>query len=402
MWIFIRSIGDSWSHIAVQCALESQINLVLLSGSRLLGQSLATITNRICDLIIRRHEAGVNHGVILIPGGFLTEIFEIRQLLSEIVDIMRNNVYATNWDSIRDVAARLKPSTAAIFDALPRDVQYEMCFGRYEQHKNRVDLGSISTDRLLLRFVEIELQRRRCLGLLTEDFFRGKSFPMIHQARSAMPTNFDCDLAYTLGWGAGILTARGKTGHLVHASDLQKPIDQWRLGSFPLSCLLGIQVVGEGEAKEHRVVPAMVHLLKCRGIVRPFSRLPPPQDRMAVYQGPVQYWGEAADDPAMRTTWFMEAYPAQDPTQTLREISDLCGELQSAMASAKAESTLYTVNNLLQNALSVLDAYNQLHLSSQKAVEGPVELVPTAWRMKLPGVQAEAASRPKFPGKDDW
>jgi len=385
LWIFVRIMGNAWSHIAVQCTLQAHPNIVLLSGSQLHGQCLPGIVKSLCDLIMARHEAGKDYGVVLLPLGFAQDITELRLLFSEVMEILANGSYATSWDSIPTIAAKLEPCSAALFDIMPRDVQYEICFGGRERQTNQIHLPSISTDRLILRFVEIELQRRRELGLIAEDFFRGSCHPMLHHARSSLPSNFDCDLSYTLGWGAAVLTCLGKSGLLVRASGLQKPPKDWLLEAIPLTCLL--RALYDEEAKEYIILPATVQLLRQRGIVRPFAYLPPMTERCGVYRGPQQFWGDAAEDKAMRTTWFMEKMPIQDATGPLLEIAALCDELQSMMAQAKAESTLLTVNSILSNAVSILDAYKSLDASSRRSAQSladvPMEIMPQVWRTKI-------------------
>eukprot|EP00931_Biecheleriopsis_adriatica_P030672 TRINITY_DN18060_c0_g2_i1.p1 TRINITY_DN18060_c0_g2~~TRINITY_DN18060_c0_g2_i1.p1 ORF type:complete len:1048 (-),score=210.90 TRINITY_DN18060_c0_g2_i1:19-3162(-) len=384
MWIFVRTMGDAYSHVAVQCTLQTHVHMVLLSGSQLLGQYLANIVKCLCDLIVKRHEAGENHGVIVLPVGFVNDILELRLLFSELLEVMSGSHYDTSWDSIPKIAAKLKPSTAALFDVIPRDVQYEICFGGRERHTNKVDFSNVSTDRLLLRFVEIELQRRRQLGEIKEDFFKGSCYPMAYQARSAVPTNFDCDLAYTLGMGAGILVDLGKSGQLVHASRLERDVDEWQVRGLPLTCLLRTEF--DEESKEHRILPSNVHLLKQRGVIRPFKGLPRPDIRDILYQGPVQYAGASADMPAVRTTWYMENHHIQDPTDVLQDIALLCGELQSTMALAKAESTLFAVNGILSNAVSVLDSYKHLDDSKKRELRSladvPVDQMAKVWTTK--------------------
>lgn len=384
-WVFTRIVGDAWSHVAVECALQAFPNLVLLSGSWVMGQSLAKIVKIVCDVIVGRHEAGCDYGLVLLPMGFVTDVTEMRLLFTEIMEIMASSDYETSWDSIPNIATKLKPQTAALFDVIPRDVQYEICFGGRERGTHKIDLSVISTDRLLLRFVEIELQRRRQLNLFKDVFFRGCCCPMVYQARSCMPTNFDCDLAYTLGWGAGVLVCLGKTAQLVHASHLELCVDEWRVGGIPLTSLLSTEY--DEEAEEHKILPASVQLLKQRGIVRPFlSRLPSPLVRDPVFHGPVQFWGLTALHPSQRTTWYMENMPLQDPTEALRDIERLCSELQSTMAKAQAESTLLTVNSLLSNALSVLESYKHLDETSKNTTRSladvPIEQEPQVWRTR--------------------
>lgn len=379
MWIFVRTMGDAWSHVAVQITLETHVHMVLMSGSQLLGQYLAKIVQCLCDLIVQRHEAGQDHGIIMLPVGFVNDILELRVLFSELMEVMSRNHYEQSWDSIPSIASKLKPSTAALFEVIPRDVQYEMCFGGRERYMNKVDFSTISTDRLLLRFVEIELHRRRQLGIIKEDFFNGTCYPMTYQARSAIPTNFDCDLAYTLGWSAGIMIQLEKPGLLVHATKLECDVNEWRVRGLPLTCLLRTEY--DEESQENRILPAYVHLLKQRTVKRPFSDLPPPKDRIIQTLGPVQFSGVLAS--LSRTTWYMLNEPLQDPTDSLRETAYLCGELQSTMALAKAESTLYAVNSLLQNAVSVLEAFKQLHDSKKRGTQSladvPVEHLAKVW-----------------------
>merc|ERR1711971_978974 len=242
------------------------------------------------------------------------------------------------------IAASLEPRSAALFDLMPRDVQYEICFGGRERQGNQIHLSTISMDRLILRFVEIELHRRGELGFIAEDFFNGTCHPLLHHARSALPSNFDCSLAYTLGWASALLAARGKGGVLVRASHLDRPVQDWCIGAIPLTSLLKVRA-NEG-GTEYLIEPGTLQLLRQRGIVRPFSNLPPMAERSSVYRGPLQFDGEASNDHALRSTWFLENVMKQDPTGPLLEIAVLCDELQSIIAQAKCESTLYAVNTI--------------------------------------------------------
>lgn len=149
-----------------------------------------------------------------------------------------------------------------------------------------------------------------------------------------------------------------------------------------MTCLLRTEY--DEESQENRILPAYVHLLKQRTVKRPFTDLPPPKDRVIQTLGPIQFSGGLAA--SSRTTWYMLNQPLQDPTDSLRETAYLCGELQSTMAVAKAESTLYAVNSLLQNAVSVLEAFKQLHDSKKKHTQSladvPVEHLAKVWTTK--------------------
>mmetsp|Transcript_86553 Transcript_86553/g.242403 ORF Transcript_86553/g.242403 Transcript_86553/m.242403 type:complete len:1312 (-) Transcript_86553:80-4015(-) len=354
-WIFFRMVGSEWSHIAVECTLRTHPQYVLLSAFNKEDVSLRDVVNALCDLIAARRAAGKNYGIVLIPSGYIGSIVEMRLLFQELKAIMKTESYATSWDSIPFIAAKLQKSTATIFDIMPRDVQYEVCFGGRERGKENISLTNLSSERLLLRFVEIEYERRQRLSIIDNSSFQGSCYSMMYQARSALPTDFDCDLAYTLGYGASLLVALGKSGQLVHASNLHRDVSEWRLHGIPLTCLLKLE---RDENHEEQVVAVPNHLLQQKGIVRPFKEmLPKPEERVTRCQGPVQYWGDSLNDASLRTTWHMYNMPKLDPTTLLHDIAGLCGELQSTMAMAKAESTLYAVNNLLSNAVSVLEAF---------------------------------------------
>ncbi|CAE8587449.1 unnamed protein product, partial [Polarella glacialis] len=226
------------------------------------------------------------------------------------------------------------------------------------------------------------------------DFFTGTSYPMIYQARSALPTDFDCDLAYTLGRGAGILVNLGKSAQLVHASNLeQRDVNQWQVRGIPLTSLLKAEF--DEETKEQCVLPGYHCLLKQPGVVRPFLSLPPPKSRSPRYLGPVQYWGDAVEAPELRTTWYMKTMPAQDPSDLLQDIAMLCGELQSTMALAKAESTLYAVNSLLSNAVSVLESYKRLgkKTGGMSLADVPMDHISEVWTTKHDDIRSPLRGR---------
>merc|ERR1712032_16646 len=196
--------------------------------------------------------------------------------------------------------------------------------------------------------------------------------------------NFDCGLAYTLGWGAAVLVSLGKTGQLVHASGLELPVNEWRIAGIPLTSLVSIEY--NEETQEHSVLPAHCKLLKQRTINRPFKKaLPAVCDRSTVFHGPVQFWGPSTSHPSLQTTWYLHNMPLQDPTEHLQEISKLCNELQSSMVGARAESTLCAATAILGNALEVLSSYKSLEQARRKTAatladvpgEGPPQVYRT-------------------------
>jgi len=369
-WIFVRILGSASSHLAVQCALDTHATLVLFSASRFVGRSLTQIVNGLCDLIMEREREGTNHGIVLIPAGFAATILELRVLFAELKEIFKTKHYETSWDSISDIAAKFNPSTAEIFKLIPRDVQYEILFGARERHSGVFDVMNLSSERLLLRFVELELLRRTELGIWSGNNFSGHSYTMAYSLRSAIPTDFDCDLAYTLGFAAAVAVQLGRTGLMVHAENLEKEVEEWRVCGLPLTCLLNLDVDIESGEQKVFAASSSSYILK-RGKELPLDVLPEPAARAIVYQGPPQYQGE---DFEARQTWYMLQMAKESRTQQLRDIAQLCGELHSLAALAKAESTLYAVNKVLHTALSVLVAYKHLSdLNRQGKADGAAE-----------------------------
>merc|ERR1711994_35438 len=139
--------------------------------------------------------------------------------------------------------------------------------------------------------------------------------------------------------------------------------------------------------QQHLVLPAHVKLLKQRGNVRPFDRrLPQVCDRSTVFPGPTQFWGPASSHPSLRTTWYLQNMPLQDPTEHLDGIVKLCRELQSTMGQAREESTLCAATAVLGHALEVLSSYKSLEQAQKKTnatlTDVPVEALPQVYRTK--------------------
>eukprot|EP00746_Dinoflagellata_sp_MGD_P032014 gnl/MRDRNA2_/MRDRNA2_176175_c0_seq1.p1 gnl/MRDRNA2_/MRDRNA2_176175_c0~~gnl/MRDRNA2_/MRDRNA2_176175_c0_seq1.p1 ORF type:complete len:801 (+),score=112.81 gnl/MRDRNA2_/MRDRNA2_176175_c0_seq1:31-2403(+) len=361
-WIFVRIKGHALSHIAIECALQTHPNLVLIPEEIVDAQrSLADITKRIADQIVSRGLRGKKFGTVLIPEGILEHLPEMRRMFSEIEEIILSTEFEPSYDSIPDIISRLKSGTASIFEIIPREVQFEVCFGMREKASQALDLSNISSERLILRMVEIEMDRRRHLGLYHGEFHGLASNSLAYQARSALPTNFDCDLAYTSGIGAGILVNEGKSGYLVDVSGLQHSTDAWVVGGIPFTALLKCSTKADKDGKGVTCIQAQSSQLLLSGMdrLRPFMRLPPPLEREPVCPGPVQFWGASADYIGARISWHLVNMPDLDPTEQLNQIAHLCGELQAMAASAKSPSTLLASKKLLSSALSVLQAWTE-------------------------------------------
>ncbi|CAD7936929.1 unnamed protein product [Amoebophrya sp. A25] len=240
-WFFVRLKGQSHalSHITLETALLTHPNLVLLSEEvAMKRQSLSDVTNMICDVVSARSERGLHFGIVLFPESLLLAVPQTRQLILEIEDIIASFDSSRPYTSM-DIQNHLKTWTSTLFRALPRNVQEELCCNTKGTPK-KVDLANVSTEWLLARLVSVELERRRALGLFHAPF-ETVTHELAYQARSGMPTNFDCDLAYTLGYSAGLVADSGKTGYLVHASNLTESPSQWVIGGLPFTSLASLQ-----------------------------------------------------------------------------------------------------------------------------------------------------------------
>jgi pyrophosphate--fructose-6-phosphate 1-phosphotransferase len=233
-YYFIRLMGRQASHVSLECALQSQANMVLL------GEEVATskltlfdVTKQLCDAIQARGEQGKNYGVILLPEGLIESIPEFYALLQEINSLLKQDV------SVENISSRLSPWAAALFDFLPIFIKKQLLLDR--ESDGSVQLSQIETEKLLAQLVDTEMTRRTKAGI-----YAGKKFNAIchffgYQARGSLPSNFDCNYAYTLGQTAYHLAQAGLNGYLATVSNLKQDVSQWRCGGAPLTGMMSVK-----------------------------------------------------------------------------------------------------------------------------------------------------------------
>ena len=243
-WHFIKVMGRSASHIALECALECQPNICLIGEEvEAKGQSLMDIVCHISDVVAARSEAGENFGVAIIPEGLIEFIPEIKVLIGELNDLLA--VHADEFGRLEDfseqfdfVLALLSANSAKVFAFLPEDIQKQLMMDR-DPHGN-VQVSRIETEKLLITMVTRMLKERKANGQ-----FRGSFNAMGHffgyEGRCAFPSNFDADYCYSLGYNAYLLIANGLTGYMSVITGLGKGPASWQAGGMPITCMMNIE-----------------------------------------------------------------------------------------------------------------------------------------------------------------
>ena len=293
-WHFIKLMGRSASHIALECALQTQPNICLISEEiEQKDMTLNQIVEGIAQSVADRAAAGNNFGVVLIPEGLIEFIPSIGRLIDELNDLLAahgeeyKNLEAD--EQKKYILAHLSAENAETFKTLPGDVARQLSLDR-DPHGN-VQVSLIETEKLISDMVADKLAEWK-----NEGKFVGK-FAAIHhffgyEGRCAAPSNFDADYCYALGVSAIQLIANGKTGYMAIVKNTTAPTDEWKAGGVPITMMMNMER-RNGEMKPV-IRKALVELDGA-----PFKKFAEKRDEWAketcyVYPGPIQYWGPAS------------------------------------------------------------------------------------------------------------
>lgn len=232
---FVRLMGRSASHIALEAALQTHPQAALISEEVAAhGSSLADITKQLADMVAARADAGKNYGVVLVPEGLIECVPEVGVLIGEL-----NELLAGGGDgSAAAVAPRLSPASRAVFEMFPAALQAELLEER-DPHGN-VQVARIQTEGLLLQLVAAELDARKGAGAYAGKF-AGLAHYMGYEGRCSLPTNFDATYTCALGHAAGALVEAGATGLMATIGNLAAPAAQWTVGGTPLTGMMCIE-----------------------------------------------------------------------------------------------------------------------------------------------------------------
>ena len=290
-WHFIKVMGRSASHIALECALQTQPNICLISEEiQEKDQTLNEIVENIASVVAHRAHEGNNFGVVVIPEGLIEFIPAIGRLIGELNDLLA--AHGADYKDLDKDAQRkyilehLSEATRSTFETLPEDVARQLSLDR-DPHGN-VQVSLIETEKLLSNMVAAKLEQWK-----KEKKYDGKFSPLHHffgyEGRCAAPSNFDADYCYALGTSAVQLIANGKTGYMAIVKNTTSCTDDWKAGGVPITMMMNMER-RNGEMKPV-IRKALVDL---NG--KPFKTLAEHREEWAkktcyIYPGPIQYWG---------------------------------------------------------------------------------------------------------------
>lgn len=299
-WHFIRLMGRSASHIALECALQSQPNICLISEEvEAKNMTLNDVVEQIVEVIVDRANAGLNFGSILIPEGLIEFIPAMRVLIQELNDMLaQNDDFASleGDDAKREyVKSMLSPASCELYRSLPKGIARQLTLDR-DPHGN-VLVSQIETEKLLIEMVGKRLAQLKAAGA-----YKGKFAALNHffgyEGRCAIPSNFDADYCYSLGVTATHLIAAGKTGYMSIVRNLTKPAAEWIAGGVPITMMMNM------ERRNGKMKPVIQKaLVDLNG--KPFKYFAAHRAEWAdpnlsyIYPGPIQYYGpsEVCDQP---------------------------------------------------------------------------------------------------------
>ena len=244
-WHFIKVMGRSASHVALECALETQPNICLI-GEEVAAKkmSLAEITDYIADSVAARAAKGMNFGVAIIPEGIVEFVPEFSVLIAEINELLAGakadafNALPTWAEKYAFIEAGLTKASMDVFAFLPQGIQQQLFLER-DPHGN-VQVSLIESEKLFSALVKDNLAARKAAGTYNGKFSALHHF-LGYEGRCAFPSNFDADYCYSLGYNAFMLIQYGYTGYLSKVSNLSKPAEEWVAGGMPITKMMNIE-----------------------------------------------------------------------------------------------------------------------------------------------------------------
>jgi len=300
-WHFIKLMGRSASHIALECAFQVQPNVCLISEEiEAKNLTLDDVVDHIADIIAKRAEKGKNFGTVLIPEGLIDFIPEIKRLTDELDEYLEN--HKIEFERIKRVYQRdhiihvLSPKNSETYAKLPELLSRQLTLPK-DEHGNR-PVSRIETEKLFAELVAIRLEEWKEEGKYVGKFDKQVHF-FGYEGRCAAPSNYDADYCYSLGFTAAGLIAFGKTGYMSSVRNTTAPASEWIAGGVPITMMMNME-------RRHGVMKPVIQkaLVKLDGT--PFKEFAANRDAWSintdyVYPGPIQYFGptEVCDQPTI-------------------------------------------------------------------------------------------------------
>ena len=297
-WHFIKLMGRSASHIALECALQTQPNLCIISEEvEAKNMSLDDVVTYIAKAVAARAEQGNNFGTVLIPEGLIEFIPAMKGLIAELNDLLAsNNEFSMVKRSAQRewIISKLSKDNSEIYASLPEGVARQLTLDR-DPHGN-VQVSLIETEKLLSEMVGRKLAKWKTEGKYVGKFASQHHF-FGYEGRCAAPSNFDADYCYSLGYTASMLIANGKTGYMSSVRNTTAPAEQWIPGGIPITMMMNME-------RRNGVMKPVIKkaLVELNGA--PFKKFVSCREKWAiqtdyVYPGPIQYFGptEVCDQP---------------------------------------------------------------------------------------------------------
>lgn len=288
-WHFIKLMGRSASHIALECALQCQPNVCIISEEvEAKNQTLDDIVTYIAEIVAKRAANGNNFGTVLIPEGLIEFIPAMKKLIAELNDLLATPEAATVAAAEQRawILGKLSKENAAIYESLPEGVAKQLTMER-DPHGN-VQVSLIETEKLLSEMVGNKLAAWKKEGKFVGKFSAQHHF-FGYEGRCAAPSNYDADYCYALGTSAAQLVANGKTGYMAIVKNTTAPAEQWVAGGVPITMMMNM------ERRNGKMKPVIKKaLVRLDGA--PFKKFAEHRAEWAektcfVYPGPIQYWG---------------------------------------------------------------------------------------------------------------
>lgn len=295
-WHFVKLMGRSASHVALECALKTHPNICIVSEEVLAKKkTLSEIVDEMVFVILKRSLNGDNFGIVIVPEGVIEFIPEVKSLMVELCNIFDKNIVefkGLDIEGMKEVfVAKLSDYMKKVYLSLPLFIQFELVNSILERdpHGN-FNVSRVPTEKLFIEMVQARLSEMKKRGE-----YKGSFIPVDHffgyEGRSASPSNFDSDYCYSLGYNAAILILNGLTGYMSCIKNLNSKPTDWIAGGVPLTMLMNME---ERYGVQKPVIKKA--LVDLEG--RPFKEFVENRDKWALnnlylYPGPVQYFGSS-------------------------------------------------------------------------------------------------------------